>query len=142
MKGLAKARDRVLAKKNCQSEHQHGAALMQWVQWNLKKYPDLERLYHIPNGGLRSKVASAKLKAEGVKPGIPDYHLPVARGGFIGLYCELKIKGNYPSDAQWKQIYALRKEGHFVCVAVGWEEARNFLMQYLARPPTMWSKAA
>ena len=68
--------------------------------------PDLELLHAIPNGGKRDKVTAAKLKAEGVKAGIPDIFLPVPKAVLLnpqpayrlepetryycGLYIELK----------------------------------------------------
>ena len=69
-------------------EGQEQAALMAEIRL---KHPDVfELIYHVPNGGHRVKAVAAKLKAQGVKAGIPDLVLPMARGGFFGLYIEFK----------------------------------------------------
>jgi hypothetical protein len=53
-----------------QSEIQLQAECWQWA-WNT--YPDTRRLlFHVPNGGSRSKIEGMQLKASGVVPGIPD----------------------------------------------------------------------
>ena len=45
-------------------------------------YPDLELLYHVPNGGSRNKAEASKLKRMGVRAGVPDLVLPVPRAGY------------------------------------------------------------
>lgn len=53
-----------------QSEIKLQSAAWQWV-WNT--YPGTRLLmFHVPNGGFRSKVEAAQLKASGVLAGIPD----------------------------------------------------------------------
>lgn len=64
--------------------------LMQWARMESGKWPELALLYHVPNEGKRSRTAGARMKAEGLKKGVPDLCLPVARGGCHGLYIELK----------------------------------------------------
>ena len=55
------------------------AALMEEIAL---RYPDVfELIYHVPNGGHRHKKVAEKLKDQGVKAGIPDLVLPMARGG-------------------------------------------------------------
>lgn len=55
---------------------------------------ELALLHHIPNGGARSKATAGRLKAEGVKAGIPDICLPVPKNGYGALYIELKVPEN------------------------------------------------
>ena len=61
-----------------------------WAAWNENRYPELKWLQHIPNGGSRNKAEAVKLKSMGVKSGVPDLHLPYAKGVYIGLYIEMK----------------------------------------------------
>lgn len=58
----------------------------------------------IPNGGHRDIRVAAKLKAEGVRRGIPDLFLAVASRGYHGLWIELKVGKNRESVEQmdWK----------------------------------------
>lgn len=86
--------------------------LFNWSKGMEHFYPELFFMHHIPNGGKRDKVTAKKrLKAEGVKPGVPDVFLPVARKGFHGLYIEMKWGENVPSDEQYKWIYGLLDYG-------------------------------
>lgn len=64
--------------------------LFQWARMQAGRWPELEMLYHVPNEGKRNPAAGARLVAEGLKRGVPDICLPVARGGCHGLYIELK----------------------------------------------------
>lgn len=56
--------------------------LFEWAKIFSGKYPELTLLYHIPNEGKRSLKEGARMKAEGLKAGVPDLCLPVARGGY------------------------------------------------------------
>ena len=113
------------------TEHQEQAALMQMCRLHEKKYPGLELIHAIPNGGQRHIAVAAKLKAEGVKAGIPDIFLPVPRGNAHGLYVELKAKGGKVSDAQRDMLAALSKQGYACLVAYGWEQAWKEIEAYM-----------
>lgn len=107
-------------------------ALFQWAAWNEKQIPELVLLYHIPNGGKRYATTARRLKAEGVKAGVPDLCLPVSRGGFHGLYIELKrTRGNQPTENQEGWIAALERQGYKAAVCYGWERAATAIQEYL-----------
>lgn len=114
-------------------ESQEQEALFDWAGIAQKKYPELWLLHHIPNGGFRPKTTAAALKRQGVKPGIPDICLPVARNGHNSLYIELKRVGNGDgtTEAQDAVIAALRASGSHVCVCAGWESAKTAIESYL-----------
>lgn len=105
--------------------------LFRWAVLQECVYPELELMYHIPNGGYRNKAEAARLKMEGVKPGVPDICLPVARGGYHGLYIEMKVKGNTTSEAQKRWIRLLKAQDYFVIVCYGQEEAIQVIVNYL-----------
>lgn len=114
------------------TEDGHQLALFCWAALNFEKYPELKRMFAIPNGGYRDKREAAKLKAMGVKRGVPDICLPVTRLPFAGLFIELKkLKGGVVSDEQddWGDYLKSQRFGFAVCK--GWIEARNMLIQYL-----------
>lgn len=116
------------------SEHQLQCAFFEWAKLQACKYPDLAKLYAIPNGGLRNVIVASKLKKEGVRAGIPDIHMPVARNGFIGLWIEMKIKPNKCTPAQVDRIAQLRLDGHYVVVCYGLDEAIQAALGYLKAP--------
>lgn len=72
------------------TESQEQQRLFQWARMESGRFPELELLYHIPNEGKRSRATGRRMVAEGLKKGVPDICLPVARGGSHGLYIELK----------------------------------------------------
>jgi hypothetical protein len=115
------------------TESQEQAALFEWAdEWAAKRFPELKLLHHIPNGGNRPGVTGAILKREGVKPGVPDISLPVARGPYHGLYIELKrtVSGKI-SKAQQRWLDALTKEGYRAVVCLGFGEAKAAIERYL-----------
>lgn len=97
----------------------------------------------IPNGGKRSAITGAILKAEGVKAGFPDvailepFHIwgEAKACGFVsrsfhfsGVFIELKNgKAGRVSPAQKEWIEALRKRGYRAEVARTMDEVLDLL---------------
>lgn len=110
------------------TEHWEQVQLFQWAS----NYRELDLMHAIPNGGKRDIRVAVKLKEEGVKAGVPDICLPVARGEKHGLYIELKRRkyGRLDSD-QAKWLEALMREGYACAVCFGWEAARDVIEDYL-----------
>lgn len=72
------------------------------------------------------------MRAEGMKKGVPDLCLPVARGGCHGLYIELKrTKGGKVTPEQLEWVDALTRQGYMAAVCRGWEEASDIITEYL-----------
>ena len=114
------------------TEDQEQMALMQWAKFEEGAHPELKLLHHIPNGGSRTKAEAGRFRAMGVKPGVPDLFLPVARGGLHGLYIELKRQeGGRASAAQKGWMKALEDQGYAVHLCHGWEYAKNVILEYL-----------
>lgn len=113
------------------TEHAEAVSLMRVVRMQEGKHPVLRRLLHVPNGGHRSKAVAGKLKAEGVKPGVPDYLLPVRRGEYVGLAVELKTRTGYASREQKDWIEHLREQGWRAEVCRGWEQAWSVIREYV-----------
>ncbi len=113
------------------SEHEEQKALFRWAEAARYQHPELALLYAIPNGGHRHKAVAAKLKAEGVRKGVPDICLPVARGRFHGLYIEMKTASGTVSKEQKRWLQALRAQGYDAAVCRGWNAAKQFIETYL-----------
>ena len=114
-----------------QLEESEQIAIMQWAELARGKYPALKWLHHIPNGGQRSKATAARLKAAGVKSGVPDLCLPYPCGGYHGLYIELKVGRNKPSASQNAWLDYLDGAGYCVRVCKGADEAIGEITKYL-----------
>ena len=114
------------------TEGEEQATLLSWAETQSGRLPELRLLFHIPNGGGRSKREAGRFKAEGVKAGVPDLCLPVPRGGSHGLYIELKrLKGGKVSKEQAAWLDALREQGYAASVCRGWQEAAAVIEAYL-----------
>ena len=81
-------------------ESGHQEALFSWAAYRTEIMPELQYMYHVPNGGKRDKATAAVLKRQGVKAGVPDIMLPAARAGYHGLYIELKAGENTTTKKQ------------------------------------------
>jgi len=58
-------------------------------------------------------------------------HWPVARRGYIGLWMELKIGKNKPTDKQKLWLARLKETGHYVEVVYDdWLAAWNLMVWY------------
>lgn len=113
------------------SEATEQEALIQWCGYQQGQYPELKLIYHIPNGGSRNTLEAANLKRQGVKAGVPDLCLPVARKGFHGLYIEMKYGRNKTTENQKEWLEELGIQGYCTAVCYGMEEAQKVLLEYL-----------
>lgn len=117
------------------TEHEEQVALMKLVAQHHARYPEMGMLFAIPNGGDRHPAVAQKLKAEGVTKGVPDLCLPVPRGGFHGLWIELKRqKGGRVSPEQKAWLDALASQGYMTVVAKGAVDAFDALRTYVTLP--------
>ena len=106
--------------------------LFAWARLMSGAHPELALLYHIPNEGKRSVATGRRMRQEGLKRGVPDICLPVARGGRHGLYIELKrIKGSKVSEEQREWLAALEEQGYAAALCKGWEAAAKVIEEYI-----------
>lgn len=114
------------------SESQEQKWLFEWARLRERAVPELKLLFHIPNEGKRTKATGGKMVAEGLKSGVPDLFLPVARGCFHGLFIEMKrVKGGRVSLNQHEWITELVRQGYRCAICRGWEEAKDEIERYL-----------
>lgn len=139
--------------------HQHGfETAWQWAKKGdavllgrpkisvTRAIPELKWLHHIPNGGSRGDDAKSRairggqMKAQGVRTGVADVCLPVRRGGWSGLYIEMKKPSEKPvkaaskggvSDDQAEFGAFVQSQGFGWCVCYSWEEAAHIIEQYM-----------
>lgn len=129
--GGAATTDYIHAEGQTASESVEQQALFRWAAFAAGKYPELRLLYHVPNEGKRSQWTGARMRSEGLKSGVPDLCLPVARSGYHGLYIELKAGKNKPTANQLAWLEALEAQGYKTAVCYGWEAAKTVIENYL-----------
>ena len=119
----------------CADEHAEQVALCRWWAMYARRIGVAESLlFAIPNGGRRDKTTGARLKAEGVRAGVPDMFLAVPRQNAPGLFLELKKqKGGRVSENQKTMHEALSQAGYPVCICRGWDEAKRAIEDYIGR---------
>lgn len=113
------------------SEADEQAAVFEWALYMKGAYPELELMYHTPNGGRRNKAEAANLKRQGVKPGVPDICLPVPRGEHHGLYIEMKYGENKPTTEQRQWLKELGNQGYQTAVCYNAQTAIEVILMYL-----------
>lgn len=98
----------------------HGA-IIAWLR--TVGFPDA---FHVPNGGLRSKSAAARLKWQGVLAGVPDIIVPLP--GSRVIYIEVKADTKCKlSIAQWDFLARRREDGGMWCVVTSIDDVRAAL---------------
>jgi len=114
------------------SEEEEQKTVIEWAMIMRTQRPELDLLFHVPNGGWRHPAVAQKMKEAGVKPGVPDLFLPVPRGNAHGLWVEMKRrKGGKLSQDQKDWIEALEAQGYVCFVARGSDEACDAIWNYL-----------
>lgn len=129
--------------------------LIEWSRHRkVPRAPDVEPeatihdyLFAVPNGGRRGKTEAARMVGLGTKKGVQDLILSLARGGYAGLYIEMKKRRDQfqrPSEAAravsteqraWGE--RAQRAGYAWHVAYGWQEAAEIIRAYLAGTPTL-----
>lgn len=106
-----------MIKKSLPAPSEH-AEQVAFVKWFRLQYPKV-MIFAIPNGGARHAIVGAKLKAEGVLPGVPDLCVPACN-----LWIEMKrAKASYATQVQ-KDVHAyLESVGHAVIIGYGAQDA-------------------
>ena len=113
------------------NEGEEQRSLFVWATIAAGKYPALNLLFHFPKEGKRSQWTRARKRSEGLKSGVPDLCLRVARSGYHGLYIELNAGKNKPTANQLAWLEALETQGYKTAVSYGWEAAKNVIEAYL-----------
>jgi hypothetical protein len=113
------------------SEADHQRFIFDVLELNERKYPFLKWIYAVPNGGKRHPAVAAQLKAQGVKKGISDICIPIARDPWHGAYIELK-DGNKkltPEQMEFAEFLLTGKYGFWK--ALSCDEALQCIECYL-----------
>lgn len=114
------------------TEHLIQCSVIQECRLLERKYPELRLLHSIPNGGARHPAVARKLKAEGVKAGVPDLCLPLQiPRGYAGLYVEMKSPDGIVSTAQKDFMELLQWAGFKAIVCYSAQEGVDAIVAYM-----------
>jgi hypothetical protein len=116
-----KRKKRGLSKEDVLSSH-----FFKWLFYTHKEL--FEVAHHVANEGKR-KPHMAKIL--GIKAGIPDIFIPHPYHIYHGLYIELKIHPNEPTDSQLAMIEKLRKRRYMCRVCYTLDETMDAVNDYL-----------
>lgn len=107
-------------------------------QINVVTWCEIEGIpvFHIVNEGQRTPWAGKKLVAAGLRKGVPDLCIPIACGGYHGLYIEMKYGKNKLTESQKEWLRLLKRNGYATYVAHSFEEARAAITTYLNQKGT------
>ena len=119
-------------KKPVASEAQEQAAVVEWWRFACKKYgvPEVS-LMHIANEGTGSAARGRLQKKQGVRAGVSDLFLSVARGEFCGLWIEMKRQGGRVRPEQREFLEKMRELGYDGKVCHGAESAIEKIHAYM-----------
>lgn len=116
------------------TEHEEAVALMQKVNAFEERWSCLKWFHHIDNGRA-TKAQAGRKKVEGTKKGVADYFLPAARGGYHGLYVELKAIGGKLTKEQRAFLLAMMQQGYAAECCEGADAAWDVIRRYLEERP-------
>ena len=128
---LMAANKKAATRKRPSSEEHH--IQVACVRWFSLQYPQYRgRLFAVPNGGRRDATTAAKLKAEGVVPGVADLILLKSNRQFGALLIEMKTEKGRQRESQkkWQEIITSDGEYKYV-VCHSFDEFKKEIEEYL-----------
>lgn len=108
------------------------AIQQQCVRWFAIAHRNLSGvLFSVPNEGKRSRSNANRMKAQGIVSGVADLVLAVARGGFHGLFIEMKSEKGRQTDNQKRFQADVEKQGYKYIICHGFDEFTAEITKYL-----------
>lgn len=126
------------------SEQSDQQALFDLLARATPRYPVLIYAMHVPNGEKRDKATAARLKACGVRPGVPDilFFLPRYDAPrnvyYCGLAIELKTATGRTSVDQERWLEHLCQAGWACQVRREWTDAARDILTWAGADPAEW----
>jgi hypothetical protein len=138
---MTSTRKPTFATATARAASRHAESILQrncvtWFRLQYRAHAPL--LFAVPNGGGRSRVEAAIMKAEGVTPGVADLILLTPRGGYGSLCIEMKTtaKGSGQSRAQREWQLLAEAHGNRYAVVRSFEEFQAVVNDYMSRKPS------
>lgn len=104
---------------------------------NYIKYKHKKVRYCASLGGIYTGPRqAAKAKRTGYSRGFPDLQITEARGGFFGLFIEIKTNKGRATEVQKEWIKDLNKRGYYAKICKGFDEIVDCIDRYMAKAQT------
>jgi hypothetical protein len=118
---------RGLLATGCTSESDIHQSVIKWacLHKNLRN-----KILHFPNEGKRTPRYGKYLKSLGMRAGVSDIFIPIARHQFHGAWIELKSEKGRLSLAQKEFLEEMKEEGYFAATCYSFDEAINTISWY------------
>lgn len=113
------------------TEHNEQCIFFNYIKKKSIENNTYNLIFAIPNGAKRDAITGARLKSEGVKSGVFDIFVSVARNNYHGLYIEMKVNNNKLTENQIIFKQNVEKEAYKCIVCYSAKEAIEKLEEYL-----------
>lgn len=129
-------RNGIVRKVNHQAETEEQAALIAWADKTVIDGICIgDYLIHIPNEGKRGPKAARDAKRLGLRKGVPDLFLALPRGGYAGLWIEMKTLGGKPTPDQDHWLHKMNEIGYLATIKFSCVEAMKTITGYIKNNP-------
>ena len=115
------------------SETKLHTPIINYLQW---QYPYIKSCASLGGQYQRYNSQRNKAKATGYVKGFPDLQITEARGGFFGMFIEIKEKG-YATKEQKQWLKDLTDRGYYAECLKGFDNIKHAIDAYLKAPPTI-----
>ncbi|AHK20993.1 hypothetical protein BF17_18160 [Yersinia similis] len=131
-KAKLEVRNGKVHKVNHQAETEEQAALIEWADKTVIDGICIgDYLIHIPNEGKRGPKAARDAKRLGLRNGVPDLFLALPRGGYAGLWIEMKAQGGQSTTEQFLWLRKLDNVGYVATTCFSFSQAKDTVVKYL-----------
>ena len=114
------------------SEERLQAAVIKYIQL---QYPSIR--YCASLGGIYTGIRQAvKAKKTGYSRGFPDLQITEARGGWFGLFIEIKTDKGRATRVQKEWVKDLNERGYYAAICKGLDEIIDCIDKYLSKEQT------
>lgn len=113
------------------SEQIEQVKLFDWIRSKkeLKSY-----CFHIANERKTNPFEGRLLKRMGVRSGVSDCFIGIVRGRYHGMFLELKVGSNTPTESQEQFMYDMASQGYYCVWTTGFDKAKKCIEKYLDLP--------
>ncbi|HEI6845503.1 TPA: VRR-NUC domain-containing protein [Yersinia enterocolitica] len=135
-KAKLEVRNGKVYKVNHQAEAEEQAALIAWADKTIIDGICIgDYLIHIPNEGKRGPKAARDAKRLGLRKGVPDLFLALPRGGYAGLWIEMKTLNGKPTPDQNHWLNKMNEIGYLATIKFSCVEAMKTITEYINNNP-------